>query len=141
MMREAMSANHMGGDEAKDQLKQQYEAIKQLNTEIKTESDKALLKPLALLLQISKKNALLALQAEKRRLGAGRISSPGLSGIQSSTFPKFEPFVVIRELIRGAFSKPVDSPTITEAKCLTLNSCVRIFKMTPRIVRQLSGFT
>jgi hypothetical protein len=65
VMREAM-ANHMGGDEAKEQLKQQYEAIKQLNTEIKTESDKALFEAIGPALTDEQKNALLALQAEKR---------------------------------------------------------------------------
>ena len=65
VMREAM-ANHMGGDEAKEQLKQQYEAIKQLNAEIKTESDKALFEAIGPALTDEQKNALLALQAEKR---------------------------------------------------------------------------
>jgi len=65
IMREAM-ANHMGGEEAKDQLKQQYDAIKQLSTEIKTASDTALFAALGPTLSDEQKNALLALQAEKR---------------------------------------------------------------------------
>lgn len=65
VMREAM-ANHMGGDEAKEQLKQQYGTIKQLNAEMKAESDKALFEAIGPGLSDEQKNALLALQAERR---------------------------------------------------------------------------
>jgi hypothetical protein len=64
-MREAM-ANHLGGDEAKDMLKQQYDTIKQLNTEMKAEKDKLLFDQLSGVLSDEQKNALLALQAAQR---------------------------------------------------------------------------
>lgn len=64
VMREAM-ANHFGGDEAKTQLKEQYDLIRTLNDELKKQRAEQLFGALADTLTDAQKNALLEHQAKQ----------------------------------------------------------------------------
>jgi hypothetical protein len=64
LMKEAM-ANHFGGDEAKEALKEQYDQIKTLGDEIKSERDALLFETLSTQISDEQKNALLEYQSGK----------------------------------------------------------------------------
>lgn len=65
VMRDAM-ANHLGGEEAQAALKQQYDELQRLGTEVTETRNSMLFEAVGPMLSDEQKNALLALQAERR---------------------------------------------------------------------------